>query len=229
MMSGLVTPKSIEITDEIMLKQLLIKTRKLFNYNKYFNNEINFTISAFMCLIPYIIFTPLRTALIYGIPNSLIVGICGRYNFAISLWQLIYYYILCYYLKLKLISLNKRLTKPLKYREVLAIIQSFNRLYIEIIDYNKTYISKYLLTIWVLFGSCIMFGISALIFSEFTIIIKLTMFYVTSLAIIIFALIILTASSLNSLANKSYKLFIQQLNYQIKFEMFIRLSFKYKV
>ena len=228
MMSGFVTPKSIGITDEMIVRQLLNKSKLLFKLNKVINNRTLYFV-AILIIIPYLLLTPLKNTLSFGLPNGILFGLIARYTLGLSLWQMTYFYIVCYYLKLKLNSLNKRLTKPMNNQNILQTINSFNRLYLEISDYNKTYFSKYLFAVWLLMGSVIMFDTCAIIFIDFAFIVKFTIIYTLIMICLIFVMIILTAASVNSLANKSHHLFNQQFIYHSNNQNCKQLAPKFKV
>ena len=86
-------------------------------------------------------------------------------------------------------------------------MKELNRLYVEINEYNTTYWSKFLLSVWITCGFVIVINIFIALFVKMPLIIKIIYIYGTLISLIIFITIIFTASSVNSKANKSYKLF----------------------
>ena len=100
---------------------------------------------------------------------------CAYYNaFTLCLWHLTYFCILCYYLRIKIRSLNISLEKR---QNVMKVLISFNELYKEIEEYNTNFWSKYLLCIWSLLGFDLISAIFLIIFFSYDLIIKLLMIY----------------------------------------------------
>src|ERR1700743_2535863 len=80
------------------------------------------------------------------------------------IFQLLYYYIIVYYLKYKLISINtfiKELARNNNKRKnnlfIIEVIRDLYDTYFDINEYNNNYWSKYLLIIWITFGTIISF------------------------------------------------------------------------
>jgi hypothetical protein len=89
---------------------------------------------------------------------------------------------------------------------VLKAIKSLDSKYSGLEEYNVNYWSKYLLSVWLIFGGFINFLFYCLLFVEINFIQKLIVVYISILLSTTFLLIINTASSVNYEANKVYKL-----------------------
>jgi hypothetical protein len=89
---------------------------------------------------------------------------------------------------------------------VLKAIKSLDSKYSELEEYNVNYWSKYLLSVWLIFGAFINFLFYCLLFVEINFTQKLIVVYISILLSTTFLLIINTASSVNYEANKVYKL-----------------------
>ena len=97
--------------------------------------------------------------------------------------------------------------KRMNTNRVRDIIRSFDAIYRKIIEYNSTFWSKYLLIIWLFFGTLIIFSLFIIIFNPMAIAIKISFSYFLLFYLIMYIFILSMASSVNSEANKSYKLF----------------------
>ena len=211
MMSGLVSPKSIGLTNEKQIYKLINLTKKLFFICELF---VKIPVPLLMFITSNIIFIinfSVMDIIIFGIPNSLLWSLCVYYIFSINVWQVIYFYIICSYIKIKIKELNEKILimtkkKILLRKTFLQIIHSLNSLYSEINEYNTKFWSKYLLSIWLIMGSLINSVIFMIFFSQINKFFKIPLIYGLFILIITFLLIINTSSSVNYEANKSYKL-----------------------
>ena len=151
--------------------------------------------------------------IIFGIPNSLLFSLCCYYMYSINVWQVIYFYIICSYIKIKIKELNENILIMIKKKRfsnrniMMKMIRSLNSLYSEINEYNTKFWSKYLLSIWLIMGSLINIILYLLLFSEINILFKIIFIFGLIIFITTFLFIINTSSSVNYEANKSYKLF----------------------
>ena len=149
MMAGLIKPKYIGIYDEILcLKLLKISKRGLF-IAKY----VDFSIFLFIWIILFTLFMPFITSI-----NLLFIAMLHilhwstgcLFIYRIIVYQTVYYYIITYYLKLKLVSYNNNLksilkiNKYIRYSQIKSIIKSLFKIHNEINEYNCNFWSKYL-------------------------------------------------------------------------------------
>ena len=153
MMSGLITPKSIGINDGIMCYKLLIISRNGFIAAKYVSNSVFFLINSMIISIIYPLITN-NISILISIINALSWSISCHYIYAIIVYQTVYYYIITYYLKIKLNLLNEKLksiiksNKYLRYSKVIIIIRDYYKIHSEINEYNSNYWSIFLSLIW---------------------------------------------------------------------------------
>ena len=201
MMSGLVSPKSLGLTDEQQIRRLLKSTKTSLKYVKI-NNNIILPIMAFNIMITFYSFnTNLLETLCLGIPNSIIYAICAVYVFNLLIYQVSVFYFLCSYLKMKINSLNERLLEMQRRKRFIRIretLQSFDSLYSEINEYNTTFWSKVLFLFWNLLGIKVSFIIFFCILSKAHLFNKLLLLYFGFIWIIVFSMIIFTARETTS-------------------------------
>ena len=119
-------------------------------------------------------------ALTFGLGNGIILALFCHISLRIIVYQFIYFYIMCLYLKIKINSLNERLIEMKRRKRFIRIretLQSFDSLYSEINEYNTTFWSKFLLSFWMAIG----FQVSTLLYMSFSpsapIIIRVMFFY----------------------------------------------------
>src|SRR6202012_1845055 len=108
----------------------------------------------------------------------------SQYVINIMCSQISYFYIICYYLKLKQREVNNYLRKVIKNKERIKIFNSnqmiakLNKIYEEIKECDSVFWSKFLALVWVLCTADISFVIYLILFSgKLTILIKLVFFY----------------------------------------------------
>ena len=119
-----------------------------------------------------------------------------------------YFLILCKFLRTKLQRLNDSSVNIMRGNEFLKIettILSFNRLYREIEEYNRTYWSKFLLNVWLTFGTLIVCLLHMTTIPSLPIIIIIILTYVSIILWIIFLFTIFITTSVHSEANKANK------------------------
>ena len=208
MMSGLVSPKSLGLTDEREIKMLLNKTKKLFNFTWWNNNVL----MPFSILIVFnglnVIHTNSLSLILYGIIHSLLFTIWFLFVSHFIVTQIMCFYIICLYLNIKINALNERLIEMKRRKRFIRIretLQSFDSLYSEINEYNTTFWAKFLFSFWVTFGSFNVLFIYIILFVPLNFIIKLVEVYNMLLWLFCFLFVIFTASSVTYCANKSYK------------------------
>ena len=208
MMSGLVSPKSLGLTDEQKIRKLLKLTKileKVLNYNA---KRICPAFTAILLLTFYAIKTNLMETICYGIPNAIILSIFSNYVVSIIFYQILILFVISSYLKMKINSLNERLSeiqKRKRFIRIREILQSFDSLYSEINEYNTTFWSKILFFFWFLFGNIIIFSLVTILFGNLDLISHFIIFYTLFTFGLLFLLVIFTASSVTYCANKSYK------------------------
>jgi len=215
MMSGSLSPKSVGLMNREQIYKMIKQTKLLFSICKNNNEKVIPLVTLTMTIVPLLINCSILDTIIFGIPNSILTVCCFYYINNINLWQITYFYIICNYIKIKLREQNdnilvliKRKTK-IRNNSIAKVIRSISCLYSEINDYNISYWSKYLLSIWLIFVIIINTFLYLTIFGKMITIIRVVFIYISFLFIMGFLFIINTASSVNYEANKSYKLLNQ--------------------
>ena len=208
MMSGFVTPYSVGLYKDSDVKRMK-KYNKLFKIIKFDNYLISLLIFNIM-FIPILINESILYSISYGILNALIqtyiLYICVKHLF----FQILYFYIICKYLAIKVKNLNESLIEMMKDKRFIRVHEiptEFDVIYREINEYNTTFWSKFLFIIWIFMGILIVITIHLIIFTSLHIIIKILSFYCIMNVTILVNFLISIACSLNSEANKSYKIF----------------------
>jgi hypothetical protein len=209
--SGSVPPQSIGLTKREDVFRLLKISKFLFFIPK-FVPIIMFFAALVFGLVTYIQNLNINHPIILSIISvqSLLFGCACYYLYSIVITQLVYYHLICYYLKLKIKRINDGLKNNLKLKNGFnsaKIIRSLNKIYEEINDYNNNYWSKFLICIWISIVSIISTFVYLSIFREMEIINKLIVICVAVLFICFLLLVIKTSSSVHSESNKTYKLF----------------------
>ena len=132
----------------------------------------------------------------------------GYHGFNILLLHGFYFHIICQYLSIKQAEINGALfslrdqpnaTTPRIFRRLYA-------LYSEISDYNETFWSKYLLTLWLSLGSINVMMLYSSFYSDMNVMFRIFFVYVLSMLISFFTFILLSAAKINNQSIVSYKL-----------------------
>jgi hypothetical protein len=102
MMSELVSPKSIGLTNKEEIYKMLKVYKITFKICELNAGKIIPIIGFLINIIPYAMNCSIGDTILYGITHSLIYA-CGSHRvFTINVWQVVYYYFICRYLKIKL-------------------------------------------------------------------------------------------------------------------------------
>ena len=154
--------------------------------------------------------------LIYNTPVSVISG--RMWTNMLSIDKIVKFFATMF----KFEKMNRKLNFGQKSR-INSILYSYNSLFLEINEYNTTYWSKFLFNIWFFFGIFIVFTIYIVFFTNSSLVMRLIMFYYLILLTSLYLFIMNISSSLNSEANKTYKLF------NMFYSKFIRVNKRRKV
>jgi len=208
-MSGLVSPKSIGLTDIKSLDGMMKEFKLLFNLFELIVNRIVPASNLFGFLLTYIFSYSAKEIMIYGIPHSIIHAIALKNMYSLTLWQFLYFYMTCRYLKNKIQVLNRQLKAMKKYksRNLFPILKSFVLIEAEISQYNNNIWSKFLLLIWILFIPLFNLLIYFSAFAEMNFVIRFTLISLSVLLVIVFVIIVNAASNVKVETDKTYHLF----------------------
>ena len=206
-MSGSVPPSNVGLTDERIVKQLL-RTVKLLPMIKKNNEIILPFLTALFLIIIYIFNMDTDRALLFGIYPTIVNTFWGYYTFNIIIIKLFLFFIVCKYFVLKIRAKNQILQtyKTVTPRNIVEVLHSYDALYREIDEYNSTYWSQFLFTIWLFFGVVIVNLLYLILFARISSFIRFLITYFVIILVIFYLNIMTTASSLNLEAYKSYNI-----------------------
>ena len=177
-----------------------------------FNIAIKYNFPVFAFLISFICLMKGRTLL-----QNIFITISWSLRFSyvtytttcIVFWQMIYFCIICYYLKLKLIAINNQIKQKVKNIEIPRSFSKglikLHKIYAEIYDYNKFW-SK---IIAVYYSESILFicaVINGVIFGEMPFILRFISIYFISAVFIMISILILSAATIDTQSKITYKL-----------------------
>ena len=207
-MSGSVAPLSVGLNDRRDVRELL-KFKPVFKIMLIHYRVVSYVMPFGFIMISFIINEDLSTAVIYGLPNAIWMGIWISPIVAFLFSQFLYFYLICKYLKMKINNLNKIVIESKKsnnYTAILRTIRQYYSIYAEIDEYDTTYWSKFLFFIWLFMGLFVTAFLYVVIFRELVIIIKVMFSYADLIAFGIIHFMFITAAALNSSVHRPYKL-----------------------
>jgi hypothetical protein len=225
-MSGLISPKSIGLTNGEEIYKLIKQSKFWFSFCRC-NNQIIGPIFGVSNLLPFVFNCSALDTIIFGIPHSLLYAMGIHYVCTINIWQIFYFRLICRYIKIKLKESNDFVSqlisrrKLIKWKQILIIIRNLDAKYSELDECNQEIWSKYLLSLWLIVGTIINFLLYSLFFTEMTVTQKVISGYRATILFVGFLFIITNASSVNYEANKMYKL----LNHIMVYNSSSRLRF----
>ena len=113
MMSGLTSPQSIGLNDEEEIRKMIRISKYLFKVCKIlplFMFCLIFTLTFWIFIHNF----SLKQMMVFGMAYSILNGMIGFYANSIIISQIVYFYIICYYLKLKIKRINERIENIFK-------------------------------------------------------------------------------------------------------------------
>jgi len=212
MMSGLLSPKSLGLTDADEILKFIKLAKRLLKIIDFYITFVSPLFVGIIMMVPLVLNLSLSDILMYSCPNLITFVLFCFYSYEINLFQAIYFYLLCYYIRLKINAMNTSIIETLKSNmmpNINQIVHIFDSIYREINEYNTTFWSKYLLSFWLFMGSVIIFLICIVSFISMPLLYRLVWIYFIILLSAIFLFVIFTASSVNAKALKSYKILNQ--------------------
>jgi hypothetical protein len=212
MMSGLVTPASIGLTDSEDVEKLL-KRSKL--YLRIVEITTYFLVPTALIIMNVIMASNygLYNFLVFGIPWSLINTIGFHLISANVCFQVCYFYIICEYLNLKLMKIYEKIQKIIlinrsKLRNSLKLIKILDRIYAEVEEYNRFWCKIFLL-FYICFVSLICTPLYSLVFGNLELLLKIMLGYFVGFNTSMLVTIVIPGISVSREVNKSYLLFIK--------------------
>ena len=231
MISGLCTPESIGMEDSHDIIKLLRKSHLHLFVAKFIINS-GVPVAVLISSIPLAMNATLYESIFVVIPWVIVTVMYVHFGAAFLLFNVNYFPIICYYLKLKVKRLNQ-IVKSLQTSgsavnstTIANIIEGFNSLHTEIQDINGNYWSQFLCI--VLFSViCIMnFMLAGALFGCLDPLLRLTMLYIVGTFALFLLFILSTASTVGNECKKSYEVLyrfyvhnsrpVNRINYRIK-------------
>ncbi len=209
MISGLVSPKSISLTNREDINQLLNKSKLMFEISTILTIGLTF-VGFCVSVIPMII-SPSFTIYFIQIFWFLLFIVFAYFCANINLSQMIYFYIICLYLKLKLRNANNSIRKSFEKKYKLTnhrmknILISLDSIISEINTYNNDLWSKYLMIVLISVILALDFALFEAIFGKMSLFFKMLLIY-GSCVLFLLLIILINIASVSFEANKSYKL-----------------------
>ena len=208
MISGSVPPIRLGLTNEQQIRKL-VKITKFCSIGVEFNNNRVFPgVALMVIIIIYSVECSPMEALLFGLPNALILMTWAIYVVGVIDNLFVIFLITCLYLKMEINSLNESLIEMKRRKRFIRIretLQSFDSLYSKITEYDRNLWSKILFCFWLILGTMNVFNLYVCLFISMTIILKLIFFYNLFFWSSCFLFIIFMTSSVTYCANKSYK------------------------
>jgi hypothetical protein len=196
MMSGLVSPKSIGLTNKKEIYKFIKLSKILFLLSEWNNKALIPLMTLTFSLFAFFMNRSILETLGFGIPNSLLLALSLHYTYSTNVWQMVYFYLICCYIKIKFNETNELISNALlkrkfiKIKKVLRLIRSLDAKYSELNQFNHEFWSKFLSLIWLIFGILTVFDLCVLIFAELNIIMRPILFYSFILLSLLFLFII---------------------------------------
>jgi hypothetical protein len=212
MMSGLVTPASIGLTDSEDVEKLLKRSKlylEIAEITTYFLVPTTTIIMNVVMASNY----GLYIFLLFGIPWGFINTIGSHLLCANICYQVCYFYIICEYLRMKLVKIYEKIQKVIlinrsKLRNSLKLIKILDRIYSEVEQYNRFW-CKCLLLFYVCFLSLICTTLYSLAFGDLELLLKITIGYIAVMNILVLVSFVTPGIRFSREVNKSYLLFIK--------------------
>jgi len=116
MMSGLITPKTIGFYSREDILKLMKVSKSPLRMSSYFTQIFVFWAVAILSIVPLYQNSSFKELLAYEIFNTTLwtIGCCHIY--ILIVWQIRYFYIICYYIKIKLKRINERIKSKISSR-----------------------------------------------------------------------------------------------------------------
>jgi hypothetical protein len=233
MISGLISPKSIGLINREVINQLLKRSKLMFKITSFLKLSLCFA-SFYTSFIPLILNSSLSLILV-EVFWAILYTAFAYFSININFSQMTHFYIICLYLKLKLINANNSIKESFnkKYRmtnnKMKNILKLLNSIAKEINTYNNDLWSKYLMIVLIFILIVLDFALFESIFGKINLFLKMNLFYVSCSVFSLLMILINTASSVPFEANKSYKLMNKlfvTFNKQVSIRMRLKVLFK---
>ena len=208
MISGVIPPKALGLSDPEEVVRLCRRAAIRFSFLRYHNAYWLPLFTTSFSLTLYYNNTTFFEILMYGIPNTILFNLWGRFFWNIFFYQFLIFHFLCSYLIIKIKALNASAEQMIANQKLIRIrelIRSYHSIAVEINEYNVSYWSKFLFNFWLTFGLIVVILLYTVVFVPMPFIIEFVVVYVLIAYITSFLMLIFKASSVNQSANSSYQ------------------------
>jgi hypothetical protein len=225
--------KGLKSVDSIGLEnreeyKLFIRRIKLFKFLVEISLKFFFYLSFFILItIAFLVFDTTQS-IFYGILYAMFHWLWMNYSFGVQLYSFLFYFIICYYFRLRFKLLNNNISRnsKLSVAELTAkIIREHNNICNDILKYDKFWKRFYFVVTYTIIPINLMF-LQQILFDD----IILTAILLASMVVIIFIfchiILNLISAAINTNASKSHKFLFK---FQIKFLSSINVRQRIKV
>ena len=159
MMVGVGTPKSLGLTDSVIVVELLENTRRVLKLTRFICSKVKYFIFLITAIVIYT--KVAKEDQLYVVPYIIIWPLLIQYSLNIIIYQFVYYYLITHYLFAKNKIFNKKLKDIIDMcrndksmvPNMAYIMRESNQIYSEIDEYNCKYWCKFLGALWVIIST----------------------------------------------------------------------------
>ena len=228
MMAGMVSPQDIGLKDGKCIIELLNRSRSLFRFSKILSKLFA------MCSVIFtseILFSQqsIFQLLFLSIPWQILLGMFVYFAANDIIYQIVYFYIICQYLKIKIKSFNKSLLNVINSKKrcnIKYMIQTLHEILSEIMEFNNNFWSMFLSLFTVIIITVTNMILYFVLFSKTILIYKIGLFLQFIELKLVFFVLLLSSSSVYSENFKTYKVLNKLYIHQINVKMRVSLRFK---
>lgn len=212
MIAGRVPPCAVQMTDELSVRKLVKLAKLMLHCNELMLRSMVY-MASLMCFSSLVFKNSVMDIVLIGVPHSVLFGLAVRYVMNSLCTQIFYFYILSYYLKLKQRDVDDYLRYAIDNKKDMKIMNSkrvtnpLNWTYLEIIEYDSNFWSKFIGVVWSASNTVIALVIFMFAFSQnmhfFT---RLVLFYAIFFYSLILFSVVYPSASVNLEVEVAYKL-----------------------
>ena len=217
MMSGLIAPKSIGLTNREDIYKIITKFKTVMKLNTILIQAL-FWVVFIQALVLFSPNITLFQLIFVGIPNSILWSVWSLYVTNFIFYQIIYYYFIVYYLKYKIKVINESLKRHIinnrknSSQFLMKAINKLNDIYIEINEYDMNYWSKFLFVFWFTIEFIIVFLTFMSTFGKNQLFIRLLIGFYSLNFLSLLLFIIHISSEIFIESNKTYNILYSYIN-----------------
>ena len=207
MMSGLVSPTSLGLTNKPKITKFVKTTKFWLNLFEWNNTCISPIVGALFYFFVFAKISTSKEILFLIAPYCVITGLWSAHQISTISTLVLVFDRTCTVQRMRINALNEKLSeleRNKQFSRIDGIIKQYHDLLSTIDEYNKTFWSKCLLLFWA-FGLCIVVFTYPIIYTEMNPIFRLVALYFIMFWYLCFLRVLYSASTVDYCANKSYK------------------------